>query len=130
MQNVSTAKRPLGITIISILMFIQAIFEIVVGIFSFFGSVIHDPLSIFLVAWIPLIMGILLFVLAWGLWTLRPWAYWATLILEIVNIVLHFFGYGQTHSLFAIISGGIISIIIVIYLLVDGNVRRAFRTGI
>ena len=130
MQNVSTARRPLGITIISILMFIQAIFEIVVGFFSFFGSVIHDPLSIFLVAWIPLIMGILLFILAWGLWTLKPWAYWVKLILEIVNIVLHFLGYGQTHSLFAIISGGIISIIIVIYLLVDRNVRRAFRTGI
>ena len=60
----------------------------------------------------------------------RGGAYWATLILEIVNIVLHFLGYNQTHSLFAIISGGIISIIIVIYLLVDGNVRRAFRTGI
>jgi uncharacterized membrane protein (DUF2068 family) len=130
MQNVSTTKRPLGITIISILMFLQAIFEIVVGFFSFFGSVIHDPLSIFLVAWIPLIMGILLLILAWGLWTLKPWAYWATLILEIVNIVLHFLGYGQTHSIFAIISGGIISIFIVIYLLVDGNVRRAFSTGI
>jgi len=130
MQNVSTAKRPLGITIIAVLMFIQAIFEIVVGFFSFFGSVIHDPMSIFLVAWIPLIMGILLFILAWGLWTLKPWAYWATLILEIVNIVLHFLGYGQTHSIFAIMSGGLISIIIVIYLLVDGNVRRAFRTGI
>ncbi len=130
MQNVSTTRRPLGITIISILMFIQAIYEIVSGIFSFFGSVIHNPLSIFLVDWIPLIVGILLFILAWGLWTLKPWAYWVTLILEIVNIVLHFLGYGQTHSIFAIISGGIISIIIVIYLLVDGHVRRAFRTGI
>ena len=30
MQNVSTARRPLGITIISILLFIQAIFEILV----------------------------------------------------------------------------------------------------
>src|SRR5215831_12382440 len=125
MQNVSTAKRPLGITIISILMFIQAIFEIIVGFFSFFGSIIHNPLSGLLVGWIPLLVGVLLFVLAWGLWTLKPWAYWATLILEIVNIVLHFLGYGQTHSIFAIISGGIISIIIVIYLLVDGNVRRA-----
>lgn len=130
MQNVSTARRPLGITIISILMFIQAIFEIVVGFFSFFGSVISSPLAGLLVGWVPLAIGVLLFILAWGLWTLKPWAYWATLILEIVNIVLHFLGYSQVHSLFAIISGGIISIIIVIYLLVDGNVRRAFRTGI
>ena len=130
MQNVSTTRRPLGITIIAILMFIQAIFEIVVGIFSFFGNIIKNPLSGLLVGWIPLAVGVLIFILAWGLWTLKPWAYWVTLIFEIVNIVLHFLGYNQTHSLFAIISGGIISIIIVIYLLVDGNVRRAFRTGI
>jgi hypothetical protein len=130
MQNVSTTRRPLGITIIAILLFIQAILEIIAGFFSFFGSVIHNPLSGLLVGWVPLVAGILLFIVAWGLWTLRPWAYWVTLILEIVNIVLHFFGYSQTHSLLAIISGGIISIIIVIYLLVDGNVRRAFRTGI
>ncbi len=123
-------KRPLGITIIAILLFIQAVFEIVVGIFSFFGHIIANPLSGLLVGWIPLAIGVLLFLLAWGLWTLKPWAYWVTLVLEIVNIILHFLGYGQTHSLFAIISGGIISIIIVIYLLVDGNVRRAFRTGI
>ena len=130
MQNVSTTKRPLGITIIAILMFIQAVYEIVVGIFSFFGNIISNPLSGLLVGWIPLAVGVLIFILAWGLWTLRPWAYWATLILEIANIVLHFLGYNQTHSIFAIISGGIISIIIVIYLLVDRNVRTAFRTGI
>jgi hypothetical protein len=130
MQNITTTRRPLGISIIAILLFIQAIFEIVVGIFSFFANIIRNPLSGLLVGWIPLVVGILLFILAWGLWTLKPWAYWVTLILEIVNIVFHFLGYNQTHSILAIISGGIISIIIVIYLLVDPNVRRAFRTGI
>jgi uncharacterized membrane protein (DUF2068 family) len=129
MQNISTARRPLGITIIAILLFIQAIVEIVGGIFSFLGNIIHNPLSGLLVGWVPLAIGVLVLILAWGLWTLRPWAYWATLILEIVNIVLHLLGYSQTHSIFAIISGGIISIIIVIYLLVDRNVRNAFRTG-
>ena len=122
--------RPLGITTLALLLSVQAIFEIVVGFFAFFGNIIHNPLSGLLVGWIPLAIGVLLFILAWGLWTIKLWAYWVTLILEIVNIVLHFLGYSQTHSIFAIISGGIISIIIVIYLLVDGNVRRAFRTGI
>jgi uncharacterized membrane protein (DUF2068 family) len=130
MQNVSTAERPLGITIIAILMFIQAIIEIIVGIFALIGTTLANPLAGLLVGWIPLAVGVLLFILAWGLWTLKPWAYWVTLIFEIVNIVLHFLGYSQTHSIFAILSGGIISIIIVIYLLVDRNVRRAFRTGI
>ena len=130
MQNVTTTKRPLGITIIAILLFIQAVIEIVFGIFVFVGSTIASPAAGLLLGWIPLAIGIISFIVAWGLWTLKPWAYWVTLILEIVNIVLHFLGYGQTHSILAIISGGIISIIIVIYLLVDRNVRRAFRTGI
>ena len=47
MQNVSTTRRPLGITIIAILMFIQAIFEIVVGIFSFFGNIIQIHYPVF-----------------------------------------------------------------------------------
>ncbi len=123
-------KRPFGITIIAIILFIQAVLEIIGGIFSFFGHLIANPLSGLLVGWIPLAIGVLLFALAWGLWTLKPWAYWVTLVLEIVNIVFHFFGYQQTHSLFAIISGGIISIIVVIYLLADRHVRQAFQTGI
>lgn len=130
MQNVSTPRRPFGITILALLMFIQAIFEIIVGSITFIGTTLASPLAGLLVGWIPLVVAILLLILAWGLWTLKPWAYWVTLIVEIVNIVLHFLGYAQTHSIFAILSGGIISIIVVIYLLVDGNVRRAFRTGI
>jgi hypothetical protein len=130
MQNVNATSRPLGITIIAVLLSIQAIFEIVVGIFFLVATTLASPLAGLLVGWIPLLIGGLLFVLARGLWTLKPWAYWTILVLEIVNIIGHLIDYGQTHSLFAIISGGIISIIIVIYLLVDGNVRRAFRTGI
>ncbi len=130
-QNITTARRrPLGISIIAIILFIQAVFEIIAGILSFLGHLITSPLTALFVGWIPLVMGILLLILARGLWALRPWAYWVTLVLEIVNIVLHFLGYQQAHSLFAIISGGLISIIVVIYLLVDRNVRRAFQTGI
>src|SRR5260370_16965013 len=104
MQNVSTTKRPLGITIIAILLFIQAVFEIVTGIFSFIGHIITNPLSGLLVGWIPLVVGILLFILAWGLWTLKPWAYWVTLVLDLVNLVLHFLGYSQPHSPLLVIT--------------------------
>jgi len=129
MQNKSTAMRPLGIGIIAILLFMQAIFELVVGSFTFIGSTL-SPVARLTAGWLPLVVVILLLILAWALWTLKQWAYWATLIVEIVNIVLHYLGYVETHTIFAIMSGGIISIIVVIYLLVDGNVRRAFRTGI
>ena len=128
-QHISTARRPFGISVIAVILFIQAVFEIIGGIFSFLGHLVTSPITGLLVGWIPLVIGILLLILARGLWALRPWAYWVTLVLEIVNIVFHFLGYQQGHSLFAILSGGLISIIVVIYLLVDRNVRRAFNTG-
>ncbi len=106
----------------------QVIFEIAVGTFTFVGTTL-SPSARVLAGWTPLVVAILLLILAWALLTLKPWAYWALLIVEIVNILLHFLGYEQTYSFFAILSGGILSIIVVIYLLVDGNVRRAFRTG-
>jgi uncharacterized membrane protein HdeD (DUF308 family) len=126
-------KRPLGITIIAILMFISAVIEIIGGITSVLGTPMTGTISDVLVGWLPLIIGVIELVLAWGLWTLKSWAYWGTLILEIVNILIHFFGFlglPRTHSALAVVSGGIVSIIIVIYLLVDRNVRRAFQTGI
>ena len=126
-------KRPFGITIIAILLFISAVIEIIGGISSVFGSTPTGTLSDVLLGWFPLILGVIELVLAWGLWTLKPWAYWGTLVAEIVIILVHFFGFlglPRTHSALAVISGGIISIIIVIYLLVDRNVRRAFLTGI
>ncbi len=128
MQNTSTSRRPFGIGVIVLLLLVQAIFEIAVGTLTFVGTTL-SPLARVLAGWIPLVVAILLLILAWALWALKPWASWALLIVEIVNIVLHFLGYEQTNSFFAILSGGILSIIVVIYLLVDGNVRRAFRIG-
>jgi len=132
MQNVSTARRPLGITIISILMFISAVIEIIGGLTSVIGNTPTGTASDVLLGWFPLVLGVITLILAWGLWTIKPWAYWGTLVVEIVNILIHFFGFlglPKTHSALAVISGGVISIIIVIYLLVDRNVRRAFQSG-
>ena len=131
MQNVSTMRRPLGITIIAILLFISAVIEILGGLSSVMGAPPTGTLSDVLLGWFPLILGIIELVLAWGLWTLKSWAYWATLLAEIVIILVHFFGFlglPRTHSVLAVISGGVISILIVLYLLIDRNVRRAFRT--
>ena len=128
----TTRKRPLGITIIAILLLISAVIEIIGGISSVIGTTPAGTLSDVLLGWFPLVLGVIELVLAWGLWTLKPWAYWGTLVVEIVIILVHFFGFlglPRTHSALAVISGGIVSIIIVIYLLVDRHVRRAFQTG-
>jgi hypothetical protein len=123
-------KRPLGITIIAILLFISAVIEMIGGITSVIGAPPTGTISDVLLGWFPLILGIIELVLAWGLWTLKRWAYWGTLVAEILIILDHFFGFlglPRTHSALAVISGGIVSIIIVIYLLADRDVRQAFR---
>ncbi len=132
MQNVSTARRPFGITIISILMFISAVIEIIGGLTSVIGNTPTGTASDVLLGWFPLVLGVVTLILAWGLWTLKPWAYWGTLVVEILNILIHFFGFlglPKTHSALAVVSGGNISTIIVTYPLVDRHVRRAFQAG-
>ncbi len=48
-------------------------------------------------------------------------------MLEIINIVLNLFDLGQpNHSIFGILSGGLTSIVIVIYILVDRMYVRLF----
>ncbi len=130
MQNTSTQRRPFGIGIIALLLFIQAIYEIVVGPFIFIGTYLAHPFTGLVVGWMPLVVAVLILILAWALWTLKRWAYWALLIVELVNIALHLLGYTLTHSILTLWGGGVLSIIVVIYLLVDGNVRRAFRIGV
>jgi len=124
----TTRKRPLGVSIIAILLFISALVEIFFGVIILVSSLFASLLAALLVGWIPLAIGVLSLILSWGLWTLKAWAYWITVILEVFNIVIHLFSIGQTnHSFFDIFGGGIISLIILIYLLVDRNVREAFR---
>jgi len=128
----TTRKRPLGITIIAILLFISAVIELFGGISSVLGSPPTGTISDVLLGWFPLVMGVIELVLAWGLWTLKPWAYWGTLVVEIVPALIHFFGFlglPRSHSALAVVSGGIVSILIVLYLLIDRNVRRTFQTG-
>ena len=103
--------RPLGITIIALVVGIQAIFTIIAGL-QFGGT-------------ITLILGILSLLLAWGLWTLQPWAFWTAVVLQIIEIIndlpaLHY-GTGEIVSL-------ICSVLILLYLLLDAQVRVAFRT--
>ena len=134
MQQVTgtVSRRPFGITVIAILLFISAAIEIIGGLFSVTGTPLTGSISDVLLGWFPLAMGVIELVLAWGLWTIKPWAYWGTLVVEVVNILIHFFGFlglPQTHSALAVVSGGIVSVIIVIYLLVDRHVRRAFQAG-
>lgn len=112
-------SRPLGITIIAIIVGIYGILGIIGGIALLSASTILGVTTI--------VMGVLELILAWGLWTLQPWAFWATVILEVLALLNGIFAFTQGST-----GGGIVAIVIalivLIYLFADRNVRAAFRT--
>ena len=118
-------SRPLGITIISILLGIQGVLLIIVGLTAVLAGGVTGAGFLFFVGWIPIVFGVLSLMLAWGLWNLRPWAFWTTVVLEVLNIVNALFGYSNNGSRGT--GGLIISVIVLLYLLLDSNVRAAFR---
>ena len=111
-------RRPLGVTIIAILVAIGAIFEIIGGLaaLAFFA-----PIGIF-----ALIVGIISLLVAWGLWTLQPWAFWLVVIVEAIHLVQAIFS--MTRGQGTGVGDLVFPIIILLYLFHDRNVRAAIRT--
>jgi uncharacterized membrane protein (DUF2068 family) len=63
------------------------------------------------------------------LWTLKRWACWVTVIIEMISLVGSVFSFIQPHTNFwSNLVGMIIPIVILVYFLADANVRAAFRT--
>jgi hypothetical protein len=128
-------NRPLGITIIAFLIGLFALLSLCghlagLGIapFRLFGE---GGLGASLGATISSVFGLVLalggLLIAWGLWTLRPWAFWATVLIEVLNLLNG--GWGLTLGARGFFCGlNLIPLIILAYLFLDKNVREAFRT--
>src|SRR6266487_2197689 len=85
--------RPLGITIIAAFLGISAILALLILILGLnrvstlgLGEGMTASTSIALLG--AIILGFFEVALAWGLWTLRPWAYWTTIIVEAIRVIL------------------------------------------
>jgi uncharacterized membrane protein (DUF2068 family) len=80
-------------------------------------------------AGIFLVVGLLSLLFSWGLWTLRRWAFWATVILQVISLANSVIAFTQAHANVALIIVGMINpILMLLYFLVNANVRAAFRT--
>ena len=127
--------RPLGITIIAAFLGISALLALVVLILGLnrvstlgLGEGMTASTSLALLG--AIILGFFEVALAWGLWTLRPWAYWTTIIVEAIRVILGLYVVLILQK--AIISGIlslIIPIIILVYLVADRNVRAAVSSS-
>ena len=123
-------KRPLGVTIIAILEIIGAI-----------GLLLTSLAAITTALGVSIAIGaILRLIMAWGLWTLKRWAFWVAVILEVIHFCYNLYNLLTNHSTaieaatgMSVTKGSvlfslILSLVILIYLFADRNVRAAFRT--
>lgn len=136
-MNYPTRTRPLGITIIALLMGLFAILGICGSLTAFgfapfavfndggLGAVFSNGFG----AIVGLIVSVANLLLAIGLWTLRPWAFWATVIVEVLSLLnAGYFFVGRVGVPRPGFGIHIIPLLVLLYLFLDGNVRRAFRT--
>jgi hypothetical protein len=120
-----TNSRPLGVTIIA---FVSGAFA-ALQLCGSLTSVGFAPFAIFGEGGFGAMFGtgfngivgigvaVVTLLIAGGLWTLKPWAFWATVIIQVVNILT-----------IGINFGSLIPIIILGYMMLDKDVRRAFAT--
>ncbi len=143
MEQSMVRRRPLGVTIISVVLAIEGIFELIVGaaliigIFALGHTVTvhgHTTTGTLIdvaggvLGGISLVIGLLTLIFAIGLWMLKRWAFWLTVIIEIISIIRHALGFVQpNHNTVTIIIGLILPVVILLYFLLDRDVRRAFR---
>ena len=135
MDTYEEGSRPLGITIIAAILGISAILALLVLMLgltraSILGVGAGLNSAVYLALLGALLWGFFEVALAWGLWTLRPWAFWATVIIEAARII---FGLYIVFVLRTAILEGflslIIPIVILVYLFADRHVRAAFRAS-
>jgi hypothetical protein len=113
---VTSASPPTGVTIIAIL-------SILAGIGLFFLAAIGGAIAVILIP-----IGIVYFVVAYGLLKGRPWAWTLTVIISIITIVLNVFAIASPLWFLAIIN--IIFSGIILYYLYRPHVKAYFGKAV
>lgn len=128
-------KRPTGLTIIVILIWIGSAFSLLLTILGLLGTFLlskNGATPITITATIFLIffglLAIAELIVGWGLWTLKRWAFWVTVIVETIHIAGNLYNLLVNHTSFGNIAFSLIlEVVIVVYLFADHNARAAFR---
>ncbi len=142
MQNKTLApcQRPLGVTIIAILMALQGVLLFLtsaIGFLVFLAALSTNhasPLTSVIIVGILdavlLLVSMLSLLVSWGLWMLKRWAFWFTVVTQLVSLLSSVGMLTQTgnSTTTTTTSNIVFAIIILIYLFTDRNVRAAFRT--
>jgi hypothetical protein len=127
-------RRPFGVILMSIFLFLQGLFMMLSGIFGLLGLVVlifdlSKGGALLTHGFISFCLGILAIIFSIGLLLLKRWAFWGTVFVAIFNliqavVILFQTNFGSWGQLFVVAF----SVIILLYFLLDAQVRAAFRT--
>lgn len=129
-------RRPVGISIVAIFLALSG-FMALTGAMLNFVSVSKDmgrlpnhiAALLLTLGVVSIILSAISFGLTYGLWTLKRWAFWFTVALEIIllvqNVVLW---YINVYTVFAFAINCLPPILIIAYFFLYREVRSAFET--
>jgi uncharacterized membrane protein (DUF2068 family) len=135
-------RRPFRISILAILEGLQGVVLLlgllaVIAVASSSGTITLEGYPLFradmsigsaLLAGVFLVVGLLSLLFAWGLWRLARWAFWATVIVQLIGLTNCVIVFMQAPAHVAFIVIAMISpVIMLFYLLVNAKARAAFR---
>jgi len=132
----TTQKRPVGVTIIAILLGISGIVEgslggviLVVSLLGAFVLPLHSAAVGGAVGVFYLLVGLVKLFFAWGLWKLQRWAFWATVCIAAVSLLMSVMNAitEPAPTSWVFLVDIFFPTAILIYFSLASNVRTAFR---
>ena len=135
-------RRPVGVTIVAVILAIHGILDVLLGIIILVGSLalghvisthghpttgtVVDVAGVVL-GGITIALGLIKLIVPVGLLLLKRWAYWLAIIIEVFSLAKHGYEYAHPHThVLLIVAPMILAVVILLYLLIDPNVRAAF----
>lgn len=115
-------RRPFLITVLAVLLALQAIAWLVIGLTAFLATGGFLAVSL-------LIMGLVGLLLSWGVWTLKRWAFWVTVVISAIDLIVDILGWIQPQLgvvVQELVPNMVLSAFILVALFMP-DVRAAFR---
>jgi uncharacterized membrane protein (DUF2068 family) len=125
------STRPLAATAVTVAAILMALFSLMnfPGPWWYLipGAVEETPMF---VIYVGIVLGIVGIIAAIGLWRLKQWGFWLTVVVSVINILFNLTALAMVLSagLLAFIAVQTIGFILVLVLMVLPSSRQAFRT--
>lgn len=132
----TTQKRPVGVTMIAILLCLLGIVEggfggviLVASLLGAFVLPMHGLAVAGATGVFYLLVGLVKLFFTWGLWKLQRWAFCATVCIAVVSLLMSVINAitEPAPTSWVLLVGIFIPLVILIYFILDSNVRKAFR---